>query len=381
MPLQPREFDEALIKSYLTRQSYRQFLRHRHPISFEQFSDFLSCLRQLALPDNPLPKYRYPSAGTLYPVQSYLYIKPDRVEGVAGGFYYYDPANHRLLLTSRGTLDDGYGPNQPIFSEAAFALFLVGQLAAITPMYGEFAERFCLLEAGYMGQLLMTEAPTYQIGLCPIGHLESTEGPESDLSSRLALEETHILLHSFVGGQIDPLQSTYWGQSPKKSKSHDLSEQLRDYLAQKLPPYMVPTTYMLLDALPLTANGKVNRKALPAPDVSHEERRNAVPPRTPLEKEVAAIMQDMLEPALSLPKGQTIGLHDNFFEQGGDSVMAIQLLSRLRNAFEIEYPLRDFFGTPTVERVAKFIERVRQATQSLQDISTAMSGDREEGEL
>ena len=135
--------------------------------------------------------------------------------------------------------------------------------------------------------------------------------------------------------------------------------------------------------MPLTANGKVDRKALPALETSvrRKENRKAVAARTPLEKEVAAIMQDMLEPALSLPKGQTIGLHDNFFKQGGDSLQAIQLISRLRNAFEIEYPLRDFFDTPTVERVAKFIERVRQATQSLQDISTAMSGDREEGEL
>ncbi|MGH7998902.1 MAG: nitroreductase family protein [Brasilonema sp.] len=74
------EFDEALTQAYLERQSYRQFLPQ--PISLEEFSLSLSCLSQMKLDDYPLPKYRYPSAGSLYPVQTYLFIKPNRVENL-----------------------------------------------------------------------------------------------------------------------------------------------------------------------------------------------------------------------------------------------------------------------------------------------------------
>ncbi|GAB1538087.1 hypothetical protein NUACC21_07440 [Scytonema sp. NUACC21] len=152
------EFDEVLSQTYLERQSYRQFLPQ--PISLEQFSQFLNCLQQMKLDDYPLPKYRYPSAGSLYPVQTYLFIKPNRVEGLEAGIYYYHPADHRLVLLSTTSEIEGsvYGDNQNIFEQSAFSLFLIGKLNAIAPMYGELAKDFCLLEAGHMGQLLMSSA-------------------------------------------------------------------------------------------------------------------------------------------------------------------------------------------------------------------------------
>ena len=91
--------DEAERAAYLARQSYRQFLTQ--PIPLAQFSDFLGCLLQMPIADTPLPKYLYPSAGSLYPVQTYLYVRPERIEGLAGGYYYYHPAHHQLLPLSQ----------------------------------------------------------------------------------------------------------------------------------------------------------------------------------------------------------------------------------------------------------------------------------------
>jgi hypothetical protein len=114
--------DEALTQAYLERQSYRQF--QQYPLELQRFSQFLSCLRQLKLGDIPLPKYLYPSAGNLYPVQTYVLIKPERICGVAGGIYYYCPRQHRLVRLA-GVSEfpgDVYGANQPIFEQAAFSL-------------------------------------------------------------------------------------------------------------------------------------------------------------------------------------------------------------------------------------------------------------------
>ncbi|HLO48284.1 MAG TPA: amino acid adenylation domain-containing protein, partial [Kamptonema sp.] len=158
------EFDEIIKQAYLQRQSYRQFLDKA--ISLKQLGEFLSCLLPITLDSSPLPKYRYASAGGLYPVQVYLYVKPNRVEGLESGFYYYNPTYHRLVFLSAGSDINSriYQKNQLIFEEAAFSLFLIGQLSAIAPMYGEVTRDFCMLEAGYISQLLMETAPKYEIG-------------------------------------------------------------------------------------------------------------------------------------------------------------------------------------------------------------------------
>jgi acyl-coenzyme A synthetase/AMP-(fatty) acid ligase len=90
------EFNEELTQAYLQRQSYRKFLEK--PISFKDFSRLISCLMQIKLENSPLPKYRYASAGSLYPVQTYCYIKPNAIAEITPGIYYYNPVEHRLIL-------------------------------------------------------------------------------------------------------------------------------------------------------------------------------------------------------------------------------------------------------------------------------------------
>lgn len=368
------KLDEQFIQAYFQRQSHRIFLDGAIPL--EQFSQLLSCLLQIQLDDSPLPKYRYASAGNLYPVQLYLFIKPNRVEGLEAGFYYYHPIHHRLVLLSAASEIDKaiYGNNQPVFEKSAFSLFLVGQLSAISPMYGEFAKDFCLLEAGYISQLLMETSSEQEIGLCPIGALEF-EG----LRNLFDLDGNHILLHSFVGGKIDTAWTKHEGQpeTSESPKSVLITDELRNFLQQRLPNYMVPSAYMLLDTFPLTANGKVDRKVLPVPKIFNSpENEFYAKPHTELEQLIANVWQNMLQ----LEK---VGIHDNFFELGGDSLLAIRVISRMSKILQVELPVKIMFNTPTIVGVSEQIENIcPTAVQKLVNNSTSEAlANREEGVL
>src|SRR5262249_14700222 len=113
----------------------------------------------------------------------------------------------------------------------------------------------------------------------------------------------------------------------------------------RLPDYMVPAVFMRMEALPLTSNGKVDRRALPAPDASRVNRKDAyVAPRTPAEQALARIWGDVL--GIEAP-----GIHDNFFELGGDSILSIQVISRARQTGLVITP-RDLFQSPTIAELA-----------------------------
>ncbi len=119
------------------------------------------------------------------------------------------------------------------------------------------------------------------------------------------------------------------------------TNQLREFLKQKLPEYMVPSAFVTLDTLPLTPNGKVDRKALPAPDGEITREDEYVAPRTPSEEIVANIFTSVLGV-------KNVGIHDNFFELGGHSLLATQVISRLNQTFSVEISLGQMFETPTV---------------------------------
>ncbi|AFZ33305.1 non-ribosomal peptide synthetase (plasmid) [Gloeocapsa sp. PCC 7428] len=332
----------------IRRQSYRQFLQQ--PLDLAQFSQWMSSLAQTQIEGAPLPKYRYASAGSLYPVQTYLYVKENRIAGLSAGVYYYDPRSHRLILLAAEAkiIEQIYDSNQSIFAESAFSLFLIAELAAITPVYGDKARDFCLLEAGYISQLLMETAPDYDIGLCPIGTLEF-----ASIEQYFDLTPSQMLLHSFVGGKIEPSWQQHWSvASPHRTlatsretpPTRSIPERLRQYLQQKLPDYMIPSQYVLLDSLPLTANGKIDRRALPVPQLTATSQDYVVP-RTEVEQAIATIWQN----ALNVEK---IGIHDDFFELGGNSLSATQVITQMRH-LGMELTIRAFFEAPTIAAQAQ----------------------------
>jgi len=138
--------------------------------------------------------------------------------------------------------------------------------------------------------------------------------------------------------------------------------ELRQFLLQKLPEYMAPSTFLKLDAMPLLPNGKVDRRSLPVPGRARPELEDGfIAPNTPLEKELAEIWGEIL-------RLEKVGISNNFFAIGGHSLMAMQLLSRLRTRLGVELPVRDFFAAPTIKSLAEKVETTLIAKSSAADI-------------
>jgi acyl carrier protein len=127
------------------------------------------------------------------------------------------------------------------------------------------------------------------------------------------------------------------------------ADALRAHLRGSLPEYMVPAAFVALEALPLTANGKVDRKALPAPEYASAEDRY-VAPRTPAEEVLAEIWAEVL-------RLERVGVHDNFFDLGGHSLLIMRLLARIQATFNLDISIRTVFSMPTLEAMAGEIER------------------------
>jgi amino acid adenylation domain-containing protein len=133
-------------------------------------------------------------------------------------------------------------------------------------------------------------------------------------------------------------------------------EQLRDYLKQEVPDYMVPQAIAVLAKFPLTANGKIDRQALPEPQAAAAQRAY-VGPRNATEQQIAEIWAEVLRRDLS-----SISIEDNFFDLGGHSLMATQVVSRIRERFALEISMRVMFDQPTIARLSEALTRAQEAS-------------------
>jgi amino acid adenylation domain-containing protein len=138
---------------------------------------------------------------------------------------------------------------------------------------------------------------------------------------------------------------------PQVEQSPTTAE-LRRWLKEKLPEYMVPNAIVVLESLPLTPSGKIDRRGLPAPDLDPELVEKYVPPRNPIEERLALIWAQVL-------KVEQVGIHDTFFELGGHSLLATQLVSTVRSHFQVELPLRSLFTAATVAELAASIQQLQ----------------------
>jgi len=169
---------------------------------------------------------------------------------------------------------------------------------------------------------------------------------EARLAEHAAVHEAVVAARE-VGPGDDRLVAYYVGAPTG-------AEALRAHLAERLPDYMVPAAYVRLPALPLTANGKLDRRALPAPGGDAFARRGYQAPVGGTETALAEIWSELLGV-------ERVGVHDNFFELGGHSLLAMRVLSRVRQVFAVELPPQTIFVTPTMARMAWQVEDLHRA--------------------
>lgn len=153
----------------------------------------------------------------------------------------------------------------------------------------------------------------------------------------------------------------------KEPAAFPTAAELRQFLEGQLPAYMVPSAVVFLESLPLTASGKIQRQALPLPEMD----RNALDvqyaaPTSPVEEELAAIWAQVLGVS-------RVGIHDNFFDLGGHSLLATQILSRVRSSFPVDLPLRRLFEQPTVAGLAAMIEQALVAQQEEAELEALLA--------
>ena len=154
-----------------------------------------------------------------------------------------------------------------------------------------------------------------------------------------------------------------------KTLQRTVAGNLRDYLKQKLPDYMIPSAFVLMKSLPLTPNGKVNRRALPGVLSFHKERQDKfVAPSTPTEEILATIWVEVLGI-------QQVSINNNFFELGGHSLIATSVISRIREAFSIELKVRHLFEAPTIASLSKVIDTARKSVDSHEESSNSKAID------
>ncbi|TAF08889.1 MAG: amino acid adenylation domain-containing protein, partial [Nostocales cyanobacterium] len=178
---------------------------------------------------------------------------------------------------------------------------------------------------------------------------------------RIELGEIESLLSKFEGVKAAcviarediPGDKRLVGYVVLKEKVSITAGDLRAFLQGELPDYMIPGVIMMLDSLPLTPSGKVDRRALPTPDVSKELSGEYVAPRNPIEEILAVIWQQVL-------KIERVGIYDHFFEIGGHSLLATQIISRVRSSFQVELSLRSIFSHPTIAQLAANIQGLKQ---------------------
>ncbi|ETT49792.1 amino acid adenylation domain-containing protein [Paenibacillus sp. FSL R7-269] len=352
---QPFDHDD-----YIKRSSSRRFLDTQ--VSLRTLSSFLGCLQGREVGD--AERFRYGSAGHLYPVQVYLCIKDNKVAGLSGGTYYYHPLDHTLipLRTSKEMNGDLHViENRMIYESAAFTIFLIGKLPAIEPLYGKRSRDYCLIEAGLIIQLLETSGIQNEIGVCQIGALTD----ERRVPELLALDSDHILLHTLLAGGVDyadPLRGVPTEAKdnlPIESFPERVEEEIRKYCTQKLPHYMVPSSFTFMDRLPLTPVGKVDLKALPEPAI---ERPTDQGNTNPAMNEMEALIHRIFFAKSGM--NAQLDVHKSFLELGIDSLTITRAWREIVQETGIQFPVVRVFEKPTIASLAAFLMQQDAESQS-----------------
>jgi amino acid adenylation domain-containing protein len=186
---------------------------------------------------------------------------------------------------------------------------------------------------------------------------------------RIELGEVEYVLSNFPGvyqaavllRQDKPEQQRLVGYVTGQPVLKAMLDQVRSHLAARLPQYMLPSVILWVEIMPLTATGKINRLALPVPEEAAGDTTARIAPRNQVEEGLAELWKSVL----GVPDA---GILDNFFERGGHSLLATQLLSRMREVFDVEVSLRVFFERPTIMGLAEEVTRLRRGDRKASEI-------------
>ncbi|UCH96965.1 MAG: amino acid adenylation domain-containing protein, partial [Candidatus Aminicenantes bacterium] len=174
---------------------------------------------------------------------------------------------------------------------------------------------------------------------------------ENQLVLHPTVKETLVMARENEAGE--KYLCAYIVPPPTEPPSLNTAE-LREYLSRELPDYMVPAYFMVLEKMPLNPNGKVDRKALPEPDLTAKD--NYVPPQNDTENRLAEIWAEVL----ALDKKQ-VGIHDNFFLSGGHSLKATTLIGKIHKAFCVEIPIAEIFKQPTIKNISRYLDQSKES--------------------
>ncbi|MEM7345612.1 MAG: amino acid adenylation domain-containing protein, partial [Chloroflexota bacterium] len=194
---------------------------------------------------------------------------------------------------------------------------------------------------------------------------------ETTLSQHPDVQDVAVILYEGQGENSITQKKQLVAYLTSPADSAPSSAALRDFLKDSLSDYMIPAMFMVLPTMPLTPNGKLDRRALPLPeDLSYEGAETLISPKTPTQTLLASIWADVLE----LPVEQ-IGIENDFFEAGGHSLLATQVISKVRSAFQVDLPLRTLFEQPTITILATEVEKARGQDVSLLPAITPIKRD------
>lgn len=323
------------ILSYVRRQSYRRFAGGKATLN-----DVSVLLK--ALTEAPLHTLSTQGAAQqAASIDVYLYVKPGAVKGLRAGVYYFSANQAQLSFIASVDLNSAFeGANEALYKAAAFGIFFVAERTSMAEKEAEARLNFTV---GQAGQLLSSVAPEHNIGLCAIGGFQH----EALLNGIGLLAGDYSVCHSLLGGKISPAQSQTWAPLDETQTQLSAAEQLQESLKHVLPDYMVPSKFIFIDQIPLSANGKVDRSALPDPDI--EQLDIVVAPQNETEAQLIALWKSILDK-------ETIGIHHNFFELGGSSMLVMKVQQKLREMLGTNLPIVELFKHPTIHELANYLD-------------------------
>ncbi|MEA5517927.1 amino acid adenylation domain-containing protein [Limnoraphis robusta] len=308
-----------------------------------------TCIRDSKLSTVPIG---YPIANTqIYILDSHLQPVPIGVPGelhiggvgLARGYY------NRPELTA-----EKFIPNPFNYQKTSDRLYKTGDLVRY------------LADGNieYLGRL------DYQVKIrglrIELGEIETVLNQHPDIKACRVIAQNYHLNDQYIVAYIilqEPL-----------STLEQLNQKLQDFLAEKLPDYMIPSHFITLDQFPLTPSGKLDQQSLPKLENINQKTSVYVAPQNPIEEKIVIIWQEVL-------KLEKIGIYDNFFELGGHSLLATRVNSRLREAFKMDIPLRTLFEKPTVYSLAERISTMQITIQQFSPSDSIQKGNRKEMEI